>query len=112
MVAYNLLLSIFPLALVALFIAGRVLRSQELQDSVLLDLERIFPSAAETTLSDAVRRLQESSTTTGILAIIAAIKARDQAAAVEAAAAEEPVAAQPMCLLEHPSHRKTPYGAE
>ena len=27
MVAYNLLLSIFPVALVALFIAGRVLRS-------------------------------------------------------------------------------------
>jgi membrane protein len=73
MVAYNLLLSIFPLALVALFIAGRILRSQELQDSVLLDLERVFPTAAETTLSDAVRRLQESSTTTGILAIIAAI---------------------------------------
>ena len=73
MVAYNLLLSIFPLALVALFIAGRILRSQELQDSVLLDLERVFPTAAETTLSDAVRRLQQSSTTTGILAIIAAI---------------------------------------
>ena len=73
MVAYNLLLSIFPLALVALFVAGRVLRSQELQDSVLLDLERVFPSAAESTLSDSVRRLQQSSTTTGILAIVAAI---------------------------------------
>ena len=35
MVAYNLLLSIFPLALVALWIAGRVLRSNELQNSVL-----------------------------------------------------------------------------
>ena len=46
MVAYNLLLSIFPLALVALFIAGRVLRSPDVQDSVLLDLEQLFPSAA------------------------------------------------------------------
>src|SRR5688500_7737420 len=73
MVAYNLLLSIFPVALVALFIAGRVLRSQELQDSVLLDLEQLFPTAAESTLSQAVRRLQQSSTTTGILAIVAAI---------------------------------------
>jgi membrane protein len=73
MVAYNLLLSIFPVALVALFIAGRVLRSPELQDSVLLDLEQLFPTAAETTLSEAVRRLQESSTTTGIVAIVAAI---------------------------------------
>ena len=73
MVAYNLLLSIFPVALVALFIAGRVIRSPELQDSVLIDLERIFPTAAETTLSEAVRRLQQSSTTTGILAIVAAV---------------------------------------
>jgi len=73
MVAYNLLLSIFPLALVALFIAGRILRSPEVQQSVLLDLEQLFPSAAETTLSDAVRRLQQSSTTTGILAIVASV---------------------------------------
>jgi membrane protein len=73
MVAYNLLLSIFPVALVALFIAGRVLRSAEVQASVVLDLEQLFPSAAETTLSEAVRRLQESSTTTGIAAIVAAI---------------------------------------
>jgi membrane protein len=73
MVAYNLLLSIFPLALVALFIAGRVLRSPEVQDSVLLDLEQLFPTAAESTLSEAVRRLQESSPTVGIIAIVAAV---------------------------------------
>jgi YihY family inner membrane protein len=73
MVAYNLLLSIFPVALVALFIAGRILRSEEVQASVLLDLEQLFPSAAESTLSEAIRRLQESSTTTGIIAIVASI---------------------------------------
>jgi membrane protein len=73
MVAYNLLLSIFPLALVALWVAGRVLRSNELQHSVLLDLQRVFPSAAESTLSAAIRRLEQSSTTAGILAIIAAV---------------------------------------
>jgi len=73
MVAYNLLLSVFPVALVALFIAGRVLRSPDVQDSVLLDLEQLFPSAAESTLSEAVRRLQESSTTTGIVALVAAV---------------------------------------
>lgn len=73
MVAYNLLLSIFPLALVALFVAGRVLRSPDLQASVLLDLQQIFPTAAESTLSEAVRRLQQSSTTTGIVAIVAAV---------------------------------------
>ena len=35
MVAYNLLLSVFPLALLALFIAGRVLESGDLEQSVL-----------------------------------------------------------------------------
>ena len=73
MVAYNLLLSIFPIALVALFVAGRVLRSEDLQDSVLVDLKQVFPSAAETTLSSAVRRLQSSSTSAGIAALAAAV---------------------------------------
>jgi membrane protein len=73
MVAYNLLLSIFPFALIALFVAGRVLSSAELQSSVLTDLQRIFPTAAESTLSEGVRRLQESSTTVGIVALVGSI---------------------------------------
>jgi YihY family inner membrane protein len=73
MVAYNLLLSIFPVALVALFVAGRVLRSPDLEQSVLADLRQLFPSAAESTLNEAVRRLQEASTTVGILAVVAAV---------------------------------------
>jgi membrane protein len=73
MVAYNLLLSILPITLIALFIAGRVLRSGELEQSVLLDLEQIFPTAAESTLIEVVRRLQEASTTTGIIALVAAV---------------------------------------
>jgi membrane protein len=73
MVAYNLLLSILPITLIALFIAGRVLRSAELENSVLLDLEQIFPTAAESTLIQVVRRLQEASTTTGIIALVAAV---------------------------------------
>ena len=47
MVAYNLLLSIFPVALVALFVAGRVLRSSELQDSVRARPPAAVPEAAE-----------------------------------------------------------------
>jgi membrane protein len=73
MVAYNLLLSILPITLIALFIAGRVLRSADLEQSVLLDLEQIFPTAAESTLIEVVRRLQEASTTTGIIALVAAV---------------------------------------
>jgi YihY family inner membrane protein len=73
MVAYNLLLSIFPLALIALFVAGRILQSTDLQESVLNDLRGLFPSAAESTLSSAVRRLESTSTTVGIVAFVAAI---------------------------------------
>lgn len=73
MVAYNLLLSVFPFALVALFIAGRVIRSEELQASLLSDLKRIFPTAAESTLSEGIRRLQRTSPTVGIAAVVASI---------------------------------------
>jgi membrane protein len=73
MVAYNLLLSIFPVALVALFVAGRVLRSADVEMSVLRDLEQVFPGAARSTLSEAVRRLQGASTTVGIAAIVAGV---------------------------------------
>ena len=73
MVAYNLLLSIFPFALVVLFIAGRVLRSRELQASLLADLQRLFPTAADSTLSEGIRRLQETSPTVGIAALVASV---------------------------------------
>jgi membrane protein len=73
MVAYNLMLSIFPLALLALFIAGRILRSPELADSVIQDARTIFPTAAESTLVDGVRRLQQTSTTVGIVAVVSSI---------------------------------------
>src|SRR6185436_14210469 len=73
MVAYNLLLSIFPLALIALFIASRVVRSPELAASVINDARTIFPTAAESTLVDGIRRLQESSTTVGIVAVVSSL---------------------------------------
>jgi YihY family inner membrane protein len=73
MVAYNLLLSIFPLAFVALFVAGRVLESGDLERSVLVDLEKLFPSAARATLEDVLRRIQNASTSFGLVALIASI---------------------------------------
>ena len=72
MVAYNLMLSVIPLALVALFVAGRILSSEEIEASVLEDLQRLFPDEAESTLLDGLRRVQDSSATVGILAIVAA----------------------------------------
>jgi membrane protein len=73
MVAYQLMLAIFPLALLALFVAGRVLRSPEVAASVIQDARTIFPTAAESTLVDGVRRLQETSTTVGIVALVSSI---------------------------------------
>jgi membrane protein len=73
MVAYNLLLSIFPVALIALFVAGQILSSPDLERSVLLDLQDLFPSATETTLSEALREVRDSSTTVGIIAMVASL---------------------------------------
>ena len=50
MVAYNLMLSVFPLALVALIVAGPILASDEIEASVVKDLPRLFPEAASSTL--------------------------------------------------------------
>jgi YihY family inner membrane protein len=73
MVAYNLLLSLFPLALVALFVAGSILQSPEVEESVLADLRELFPDAAEGTISDTLTRVRENSTSFGIVALVLSI---------------------------------------
>lgn len=73
MVAYNLLLSVFPLALLALFIAGRVLESGDLEQSVLQDLRQLFPTATDETLTDALDRVRRSSTGFGVVALVASV---------------------------------------
>jgi membrane protein len=73
MVAYNLMLSIFPLALISLFVAGRVVRSPQLQASVLADAKRIFPKAADSTLVAAIHGVERVSTTVGLLALVSAL---------------------------------------
>lgn len=73
MVAYNLLLSLFPLALLALFIASQVLKSAQLEDSVFQDLQRLFPTAAEGTITGALNRVKESSTSIGVIALVTSI---------------------------------------
>ena len=73
MVAYNLLLSVLPLAFLALFIAGRLLESEELEESVFNDLQQLFPSATENTITTLLDRLVEFSTSFGIVALVASI---------------------------------------
>ncbi len=48
MLAYNMLYGVIPVALLGLFIGGKVLTSNAVQDSVLRDLQELFPGAART----------------------------------------------------------------
>jgi YihY family inner membrane protein len=73
MVAYNLLLSVFPLALLALFITGRVLREPHLEQSVLSDLRQLFPTATDNTLTSALEHVRDRSTSFGVFALISSV---------------------------------------
>ncbi len=73
MVAYNLLLSILPLALLGLFIAGKVLESPSLEERVLDDLRTIFPATARSTLASALEQIRSSSTGLGLVALLASV---------------------------------------
>jgi membrane protein len=73
MVAYNLLLSFFPLALVALFVAGNLLHSGHLTSSVVSDLRQVFPSATDDTINDALNRVRNSTTSFGVFAVVTSV---------------------------------------
>jgi YihY family inner membrane protein len=73
MVAYTMLLSLLPLALLALFIAGRVLHSHSIEESVFSDLQRLFPGATESTITSTLNRVKNSSTPFGIVAVVTSI---------------------------------------
>ncbi|HLL86732.1 MAG TPA: YihY/virulence factor BrkB family protein [Thermoleophilaceae bacterium] len=73
MVAFNLLVSLFPLALVGLFVAGRVLESRDFEQRVLADLGQLFPTTTRGTLEGALDRLRTSSTGVGIVAVISSV---------------------------------------
>ncbi len=73
MVAYNLLFALFPFALLILFVVGQVIQSHEAEQSILLDLQRIFPATEEATLSRILANIRDSSTTIGVAAIVGAL---------------------------------------
>ena len=73
MVAYNLVLAVFPFALLVLFIFGQVVNSGEVEHSVILDIQRLFPNIEQGALQDAIDRVRASSTTIGIAAIVGGI---------------------------------------
>ncbi|MGH2983750.1 MAG: YihY/virulence factor BrkB family protein [Solirubrobacterales bacterium] len=73
MVAYNLMLAVFPFALLVLFIFGQVVDSPDIERSVILDIQRLFPNIEQDALMNAIDRVRESSTTIGIAAIVGGI---------------------------------------
>lgn len=73
MVAYNLMLAVFPFALLVLFVFGQVLKIGGVETGVLEDLQRLFPNAEQETLTDVLERIESNSTTIGIAAFIASL---------------------------------------
>lgn len=73
MVAYNLFLALFPFALLVLFIFGRVIQSPSVEESVVNDLQRLFPAVELTTLKNTLDHIRDSSTTIGLAAAIGAL---------------------------------------
>lgn len=73
MVAYNLMLAVFPFALLVLFVFGQVLRIGGVEESVLNDLQRLFPNVEQHTLADVLGRIEDNSTTIGIAAFLGSL---------------------------------------
>ena len=73
MIAYNLMLALFPFALLVLFIFGQVIKNPDVEASVLRDLQSIFPAAEQSSLTSIVDRIRDSSTTIGVVAAIGAV---------------------------------------
>jgi YihY family inner membrane protein len=73
MVAYNLMLSVFPFALLLLFITGKLLQSPDVQATILRDLGELFPSTEQETLRSTLDQLRTNSTEIGIVAIVAGL---------------------------------------
>ncbi len=73
MVAYNLMLAVFPFALLVLFVFGQVLKIEGVETSVLSDLQRLFPDTEQQTLTDVLGRIENNSTTIGIAAFVGSL---------------------------------------
>jgi membrane protein len=73
MVAYNLMLAVFPFVLLVLFIFGLVLNNPDVENNILLDLQRLFPNVEQGTLTDVLDRIRANSTTFGIVAALGSL---------------------------------------
>jgi membrane protein len=73
MVAYNLLLSIFPFALLVLFVVGQVARSDAAELSIVREIVRLFPRATAGSVDHTLVIVRDHATSLGIFAAIGGI---------------------------------------
>src|ERR1044072_2667635 len=73
MVAYNLMLAVFPFALLVLFVFGQMLRIKGVETGVLDDLQRLFPNVEKETMTDVLERIEGNSATIGIAAFLGSL---------------------------------------
>jgi YihY family inner membrane protein len=73
MVAYNLMLAVFPFTLLVLFIGGQVLKIHGVETSILTDLQRLFPNTESATLEDVLTRIEDNTATIGIAAFLGSL---------------------------------------
>lgn len=73
MVAYNLMLAIFPFAFLVLFIFSQVLRIDGVEVGIFNDLQRLFPDAEQETLNNILSSIRANSATLGVVAAIGSL---------------------------------------
>jgi membrane protein len=73
MVAYNLMLAIFPFAFLVLFIFSQVLRIEGVETGIFNDLQRLFPDAEQGTLDNILSAIRSNSATLGLAAGIGSL---------------------------------------
>lgn len=73
MVAYNLLLSIFPFVLLVLFVVGQVVRSEATEASIVHEIQRLFPDAAEGSVRSTLSTVRDNATSIGLVALVGGI---------------------------------------
>src|SRR6201995_125770 len=71
--AYNLMLAVFPFALLLLFVLGQVLKIHGVEESVVSALQPLFPNTESSTLADALAKIESNSTTIGVAAFAGAL---------------------------------------
>jgi YihY family inner membrane protein len=73
MVAYNLVLSLLPLTLLILFVAGRLLRTPSIEMAMIDDLHSLLPGTQDANLTGLFNGIRQSSATIGVAALISTV---------------------------------------